>query len=157
MVISNILIWMLICIPIGYLHILARPNRIYNNFMENFFGERGEKIELDYQAIGIRIRQFRKERGAYQTLSELSNQEPSNISHIERGATKLSLPTIVNIANALGVTVDDLLCDSLTEAKSAFEREASAILSDCTHQELQIITGTMRSLKEHLRKANFDE
>lgn len=115
-------------------------------------------MELDYQAIGTRIRRFRKEqRLTQQTLAELSKQEPSNISHIERGATKLSLPTIVNIANALGVTVDDLLCDSLTEAKSAFEREASNILSDCTHQELQIITETMRSLKENLRKVNFNE
>lgn len=111
-------------------------------------------MELDYKAIGIRIRRFRKERGlTQQTLAELSNQEPSNISHIERGATKLSLPTIVHISNALGVTVDDLLCDSLLQSKATFEREAAAILADCTHQELKIITGTMRSLKENLRKA----
>lgn len=111
-------------------------------------------MELDYRAIGIRIRRFRKEMHlTQQTLAELSNQEPSNISHIERGATKLSLPTIVNIANALGVTVDDLLCDSLIQSRAAFERETADILADCTHQELQIITGTMRSLKEHLRKA----
>lgn len=110
-------------------------------------------MELDYKSIGIRIRRFRKEQNlTQQTLSELSNQEPSNISHIERGATKLSLPTIVNIANALGVTVDDLLCDSLTQSKAAFEKEAASILADCTHQELKIITGTMRSLKENLRK-----
>lgn len=110
-------------------------------------------MELDYKAIGIRIRRFRKEHNlTQQALAELSNQEPSNISHIERGATKLSLPTIVNIANALKVTVDDLLCDSLMQSKAAFEREAANILSDCTHQELRIITGTMRSLKEHLRK-----
>ena len=71
-------------------------------------------MELDYQAIGIRIRRLRKEQGlTQQRLAELSSQEPSNISHIERGATKLSLPTIVNIANSLNVTVDDLLCDSL--------------------------------------------
>ena len=56
---------------------------------------------LDYQSIGIRIRRLRKAKGlTQQALAELSNQEPSNISHIERGATKLSLPTLVNIANA---------------------------------------------------------
>lgn len=111
-------------------------------------------MELDYQAVGIRIRRFRKARGlTQQTLSELSDQEPSNISHIERGATKLSLPTIVSIANALGVTVDDLLCDSLESSRAAFEREASEILSDCSHKELKIITGTMRALKDNLRKA----
>lgn len=111
-------------------------------------------MELDYQAIGIRIRRLRKAQGlTQQALAEISNQEPSNISHIERGATKLSLPTIVNIANALGVTVDELLCDSLIEAKTFFAREATDILADCTHQELKIITGTMRALKDNLRKA----
>ena len=111
-------------------------------------------MDLDYQAIGIRIRRFRKERGlTQQVLAELSRQEPSNISHIERGATKLGLPTIVNIANALGVTVDDLLCDSLETSRTAFEREASEILSDCTHWEMKVITRTMRDLKENLRRA----
>ncbi len=110
-------------------------------------------MELDYRAIGIRIRRLRKERGiTQQTLAEFSNQEPSNISHIERGATKLGLPTIVNIANALEVTVDDLLCDSLKNSKAAFEREISDLLSDCTHWELKVISTTMRSLKESLRK-----
>ena len=51
---------------------------------------------IDYQAIGVRIRRLRKAKGlTQQTLAELSEQEPSNISHIERGATKLSLPTLV--------------------------------------------------------------
>lgn len=113
-------------------------------------------MELDYQAIGVRIRRLRKAQGlTQQTLAEKSNQEPSNISHIERGATKLSLPTIVNIANALGVTVDDLLCDSLTASSSPYERVASDILSDCTHRELKIITETMLALKENLRKADY--
>lgn len=115
-------------------------------------------MELDYQAIGIRIRRFRKARGlTQQMLAELSHQEPSNISHIERGATKLGLPTIVNIANALGVTVDDLLCDSLMHSRTAYVREVDDILSDCTHSELKIITGTIRSLKDNLRKVDLSE
>ena len=110
-------------------------------------------MELDYQAIGIRIRRLRKEKNlTQQLLAEMSNQEPSNISHIERGATKLSLPTIVNIANALEVTVDDLLCDSLAAARLPFEHIAEDLLSDCTHSELVVITETMRSLKEVLHK-----
>ena len=112
-------------------------------------------MDLDYQAIGIRIHRFRKEQHlTQQTLAEMSQIEPSNISHIERGATKLSLPTIVSIANALGVTVNDLLCDSLTEEKASYEQEAASILADCSHSELRIITGTMRALKVNLRKAN---
>lgn len=111
-------------------------------------------MKIEYQAIGARIRRLRKEQGlTQQVLAELSQQEPSNISHIERGATKLSLPTLVSIANALGVTADDLLCDSVTAARRVYEREAAELLSDCSHWELQVITSTMHTLKENLRRA----
>ena len=114
-------------------------------------------MELDYCAIGERVRRFRKANGlTQQKLAELSGQEPSNISHIERGATKLSLPTIVHIANALHVTVDDLLCDSLSASAPSYEREAASLLSDCSHSERIILTETMRALKETLRKVSPD-
>lgn len=109
-------------------------------------------MELDYAAIGMRIRGYRKKRGLTQAvLAELSDQEPSNISHIERGATKLSLPTLVSIANALDVTADDILCDSLPRVSASYEREIAELLSDCSHRELKIITGTVRALKESLK------
>lgn len=112
-------------------------------------------MDLDYATIGMRIRRLRKERGlTQQSLAELSDQEPSNISHIERGATKLSLHTLVNIANALGVTTDDILCDSLTSASAIYERDMGILLADCNHSEMMIITETIRSLKENLRKAS---
>ena len=110
-------------------------------------------MEIDYQAIGTRIRRLRKAQGlTQQTLAELSDQEPSNISHIERGATKLSLPTLVSLANALNVTADQLLCDSLPASQSVFQREAEHLLADCSHSELQIITETIRTLKDSLRR-----
>lgn len=115
-------------------------------------------MELDYTAIGIRIRRFRKEMGlTQQMLAELSDQEPSNISHIERGATKLSLPTLVSIANALGKTPDDLLCDSICQSISAQNRDVDNILADCSHTERKILIETIRSLKDHLRSASLYE
>ena len=36
----------------------------------------------------------------------------SHLSHIEKGQTKVALPTIVKIANTLSVSVDELLCDN---------------------------------------------
>ncbi len=110
-------------------------------------------MEINYQAIGVRIRRLRKAQGlTQQTLAEISGQEPSNISHIERGATKLSLPTLVSIANALGVTADALLCDSIASARNVFENEAIQLLADCSHQEIKIITETIRTLKQCLRQ-----
>lgn len=115
--------------------------------------KRRKLMKLNYQSIGIRIRRLRKEQGlTQQTLAEISSQEPSNISHIERGATKLSLPTLVSIANALGVTTDELLCDNLSAAKTVFEHEITHILADCSHTEIKIITETMLALKNSLRQ-----
>lgn len=109
-------------------------------------------MELDYKDIGLRIKAYRKSLGlSQQRLAEMSNQEPSNVSHIERGATKLSLPTLVNIANALHVTADDLLCGSVPAASAAYDKEAAQILEGCSHRERKIILGTMRTLKEQLK------
>lgn len=115
-------------------------------------------MELNYEAIGIRIQRLRKEKGlTQQKLAEMSDQDPSNISHIERGATKLSLPTIINIANALDVTVDYFLCDNLESATVPYDRIATEILSDCSHRERIIITETMIAVKEILRKTESTE
>ena len=65
---------------------------------------------IDYVIIGKRIKELRCAKGMTQAaLAELSGVEPSNISHIERAATKLSLPTLVAIANALGATLDEIV------------------------------------------------
>ena len=83
---------------------------------------------IDYVAMGKRIREKRTLLGiTQQKLSELSGVEPSNISHIERGATKLSLPTLIKIANALGTSVDELLCDNIY--KSNFGGSLKGFLS----------------------------
>lgn len=109
-------------------------------------------MEIDYKSIGMRVNRFREDLGySQERLSELSGVDNSNISHIERGATKPSLPTLVKLANALDVSMDDLICDSIPAARGAYERMAASILADCSHRELQIITETLLALREVLR------
>ena len=60
-------------------------------------------MELDYVALGERIRQRRQEKGLTQGyVAEQAGIESSNISHIERAASKVGLGTLVKIANILG-------------------------------------------------------
>ena len=69
---------------------------------------------MDYIALGNRIREIRISKKMTQTkVAEIAGIEASNLSHIERAATKVSLPTLINIANALGVSLDELIYDSL--------------------------------------------
>ena len=42
------------------------------------------------------------------------------MSNIERGKTKVSLATLIDIANALDTTFDALICDNLVKGESCF-------------------------------------
>ena len=107
---------------------------------------------LDYVVIGKRIRELRKKKGLTQVvLAELSGVEPSNISHIERAATKLSLPTLVHIANALEVTLDELVYSNLTKSAHVSISLIDELLSDCDTLELKAIYEVIKTTKAVLR------
>lgn len=108
--------------------------------------------ELDYQGIGARIKHYRNQKKITQAqLAETSSVEPSNISHIERGATKVSLPTLFRIANALEVSLDDLVYDSLEKSWHISNKELNQILSDCNDKELKAIVEMVKTTKLILR------
>lgn len=97
-------------------------------------------MEIDYKAIGQRIRKRRKELNlTQQNLAELSNLSNTNISHIERGATKLSLPSLISIANALNTTADTLLMDVTYNSLNQFKKEISDIFDICTKEEYKLL------------------
>ena len=109
-------------------------------------------MALDYAAIGQRIRMFRIKRGWKQSdLAEKSGVEPSNISHIERPATKLSLPTLVSIANALEVSLDEIVYNSLIKNKHIYVKEIDELVGDCDPKELSSIIQIIRTTKGIIR------
>ena len=111
-------------------------------------------MEINYAALGKRIRKFRKAFNITQArLGEMSQVEPSNISHIERGATKVSLPTLLRIANALNASLDELVYDSITNNRHISVNELNEILSDCCDNELKAIVEMVKSTKNVLRNS----
>ena len=69
---------------------------------------------MDYELLGKRIRDERLLlRLTIEQLAERVDKSTNYIGQIERNNGKPSLETIVDIANALGTTVDELLKDSL--------------------------------------------
>ena len=73
-----------------------------------------EKQSIDYVALGKRIREWRKAKNITQEqLANATDKTVQHISNIERCHTKVSLSTLVEIANCLDVSANDLLCDSL--------------------------------------------
>ncbi len=109
-------------------------------------------MPIDYVIIGNRIREIRKIRKLTQAqLAEMSGIEPSNISHIERAATKLSLPTLINISNALGVTLDEIVYDNLKKSAHVSSSLINELLEDCTAEELKAIAEVIKTTKNILR------
>lgn len=108
-------------------------------------------MSIDYVSIGHRVRRERKRQNlTQQVLAELSGQSTTNISHIERGKTKLSLPTLVNIANALAISADTLLCENVEETKYVLEDELAQLVGDCSTQEMRAIINIVQALKASL-------
>ena len=107
---------------------------------------------IDYVVIGARIREFRKKKGLTQAaLAEYSSVEPSNISHIERAATKVSLPTLVHIANALDVSLDELVYGNLKKSQHVSLAIVDDLLADCNGAELKAICEVIKTTKGVLR------
>ena len=87
-------------------------------------------------------------------LAEIVGISSSHLSNIETGNAKVSLPTLVYIANALDVPLADLLCDSLVRAKESYCKECDILLSDCNDQEARFITDMISAAIAALRKNN---
>ena len=123
----------------------------YNNNHRSLL--RGEHMVVDYDAIGVRIRKVRtKANMTQEVLAERAGLTPVHISNIETGNTKLSLPAIINIANALGVSVDELLCDNVVRSTHVFNKEAQELLADCSPYDIRILVDILKASKEALRK-----
>lgn len=80
--------------------------------------------DLDYSEIGKNIRFYRQRAGLRQNqLSGMIGVSAQHISHIE-GGTKLSLPVLVRIANALSIDVNSLLGDNVVRRPDKTLQEA---------------------------------
>ncbi len=106
---------------------------------------------MDYYAIGQRIRKIRKARELSQEqLSEMVGISVTHMSHIETGNTKLSLPVLVDLANALEVRTDDLLYDKVTAERSTATEAIIQLLETCTTQQLRVIEDLVKAAKASL-------
>ena len=108
---------------------------------------------MDYTAIGKRIRAKRKQKDLSQEeLAEMVNISTVHMSHIETGNTKLSLPVLVAISLALEVQTDELLFETANTSRSGSLYEITALLENCTPQQLRILKDVIRATKTALQK-----
>ncbi|MCC0672263.1 MULTISPECIES: helix-turn-helix domain-containing protein [unclassified Clostridioides] len=109
-------------------------------------------MEMDYKALGKRIKIARIKKGI--TQESIANEidiTPSHLSNVETGKTKVSLPTLIDIANALSINIDALLCDNILNSKIVFEGEAKELFEDCDEYETRMLVDILKYMKEVIR------
>ena len=121
-------------------------------------------MSLNYKSIGKHIREIRQRNHLSQAmLSELVDKTPSYISYIESGIKRIRNEnkgvqthaldtTFVLIANALGVSPDQLLLEQITCSEQCASEEITLLLSDCTTYEMLILMDVLKTLKTSLKE-----
>lgn len=108
---------------------------------------------VDYKDIGSRIRAVRLEKKMTQEqLAEAVGVGVTHISHIETGNSIPSLQVMIDIINALDCSADELLCIEIDKARPFLNSWLSELVSDCSGDEVKLITSMVVSLKDTLRR-----
>jgi transcriptional regulator with XRE-family HTH domain len=110
-------------------------------------------MTLNYVSVGKKIKAIRKKRGLSQMkLAENAELSPTYISYIECGIKSMSLDAFVRIANALNITADELLSDSLENTIKVSNHEFTTLLTDCTYYEKRILRDIVAATKKSIRE-----
>lgn len=113
---------------------------------------------VDYKDIGMRIREIRKsKRMTQEQLAEAVDVGVTHISHIETGNSIPSLKVLIDIINVLECSADELLCIEISAARPIFSSWITELLSDCSSQEIKLITDTVVAMKESLQRLKEKE
>ena len=106
--------------------------------------------ELNYKAIGARIKTARKNKGLTQEkLAEICSLSTAHIGHIERGTRIPSVDTLFKISEELSVSVDWLLFDSI-ENKDNVLSAISRTLSGKNDPHTKAFISTVKALADNI-------
>ena len=113
-------------------------------------------MALNYIMLGKRIKDARcRMRLSQAKLSEIIDKSPAYVSYLESGIKNPSLDTLVQIANALRISADYLLAESLNSPIQVDHSEFDEIFNDCNPYERRVILESARALKEAMREYHF--
>ncbi len=100
---------------------------------------------MDYKRLGQRIREERQRLNLTQAqLAEDINISDTYMGAIERGERSLTLDTLVRLVNRLGVTVDYLLSDSVSDNDSNIMNQFKQIINRQPLERKQMAINVLR-------------
>jgi transcriptional regulator with XRE-family HTH domain len=102
---------------------------------------------MDYKRLGKRIREERLRLNLTQAqLAEDIDISDTYIGAIERGERSLTLDTLVRLVNRLGVTVDYLLSDSVSDNDSNIMEQFKQIVDRQPLERKQMAINVLRTI-----------
>lgn len=108
---------------------------------------------MDYKKLGERIREERLKRNLTQAqLAEAVDISDTYMGAIERGERSLTLDTLVRLVNRLGVTVDYLLVDSVTNNDENVVNQFRQIIDNQPAERKQMALGVLRVIFSYFDK-----
>ncbi|MBV7276057.1 helix-turn-helix transcriptional regulator [Clostridiaceae bacterium UIB06] len=111
---------------------------------------------LNYKQFGKRIKKHRLNKKLTQEqLAELIGLSSVYISHIEVGSTKPSLETVLKICNALEITPDAILIDSVYSSKEYLQDDIALLLKNCSATDMKLIIDLIKTVLNH-RNSTFN-
>ena len=109
---------------------------------------------MDYKRLGIRIREERKRLNLTQAqLAEAIDISDTYMGAIERGERSLTLDTLVNLVNRLGVTVDYLLADSVSDSDTNIMEQFKQIVDGQPLERKQMAINVLRTIFSYFTEA----
>jgi len=100
---------------------------------------------MDFLLLGKRIREERLAlRLTLENLAEKIDKSINFVGQIERGEGRPSVETLVDIANALGTTIDSLMHDNTPHADDIICREINALIASLDDTGRQFILDTAK-------------
>lgn len=106
--------------------------------------------EIDYIALGIRIRKARKiSHITQEKLGEICELSTAHIGHIERGTRIPSLDTLFRISQALNVSMDYLIFDSVAVDENFFIN-LNAMLKNKDKRKVKVFMTTVKALADKI-------
>ena len=108
-------------------------------------------MSINCIALGKRICFYRlKFNITQEKLAALTNCSREYIAYLESGTKTPSLPTLIDLANVLHISVDDLLVDSRAYSCCTSGSDLHRLLLDCNQTEQEIIIRMVKELKATL-------
>jgi len=104
--------------------------------------------DIDFARISKKLKDIRISKGLTQEyIANMADVNTSHISNIENNRVKISLPTLVNICNALDVTVDYILADEYIDSASPLEQSILKELHKCDNPTKERVLKIIRILQ----------